>query len=102
MPAGALKRASLPVPSADPLFPAEPASVVTAPAGVIIRIVWFPASATYRLVLLSTATAPGLLNRASLPVPSAEPLLPADPAIVVTTAAGVIFRIVWSAGNSGS
>ena len=37
-PPGLLKRALLPVPSADPAFPAVPANVVTTPAEVILRI----------------------------------------------------------------
>ncbi len=44
---------------------------------------------------LSTATPSGDENRAALPVPSTLPLSPATPASVVTTAAGVILRIVW-------
>jgi hypothetical protein len=35
----------------------------------------------------------GISKRAAAPVPSAEPKWPADPASVVTTAAGVILRI---------
>ena len=38
-PAGALKRAALPVPSTSPACPGDPARVVTTPAGVILRIV---------------------------------------------------------------
>src|SRR5205823_13648032 len=45
-PSGLLNRAALPVPSALPPFPASPASVVTTPAGVILRIVVLSLSAT--------------------------------------------------------
>ncbi len=38
--------AAFPVPSALPLLPARPASVVTAPPVVTARIVWLPVSAT--------------------------------------------------------
>ena len=44
-PEGALKLANVPVASALPDEP-EPASVVTTPAAVTLRIVWLPASAT--------------------------------------------------------
>ena len=40
------KRAALPVPLLVPVNPAEPASVVTTPAGVTLRIVLFASSAT--------------------------------------------------------
>jgi hypothetical protein len=43
-PHGLEKRAVLPVPSAEPAFP--PASVVTCPSGVILRIVLLKESAT--------------------------------------------------------
>ena len=36
---GKLKRASAPLPSIDPAFPARPASVVTVPSGAILRMV---------------------------------------------------------------
>ena len=45
-PAGKLKRALLPVPSVLPLVPANPASVVTPPPAVILRIVSLLVSAT--------------------------------------------------------
>ena len=57
----------------------QPASVVTTPAGVILRIVLLPVSATYTLPALSTATPSGWANRAALPVPSALPELPGQP-----------------------
>src|SRR5437588_1106315 len=47
------------------------------------------------LPLPSTAIPEGRLNRAVLPAPSKLPLTPAEPARVVTTAPGVILRIVW-------
>src|SRR6266568_4468174 len=93
-PVGKLKRAVLPVPSALPKRPAEPANVVTFAAGVILRMVLLLVSATKMLPTLSMATATGLLKRAALPVPLALPGLPAKPAKVVTTPAGVILRMV--------
>jgi hypothetical protein len=45
-PFGELKRASALPPSALPGTPAAPASVLTTPAAVILRIVWLPVSAT--------------------------------------------------------
>src|SRR4051794_16926561 len=94
MPPGWLKRASLPVPSLDPDGPARPARVVTTPL-MIIRTVLLPLSATYSAPQfgienphddeLATATARGELNRAALPVPSALPGSPAEPATVLTT-----------------
>ena len=47
IPSGLLKRAVVPVPSALPLLPAKPASVLTVPLGVIFRIVWLSVSPTY-------------------------------------------------------
>ena len=41
-----VERAALPVPSALPELPAKPARVLTNPAGVILRMVWLPRSAT--------------------------------------------------------
>src|SRR5205807_3522003 len=46
MPPGLLNRAAGPEPLLVPEWPARPARVVTKPAGVILRIVWFPPSAT--------------------------------------------------------
>src|SRR6476661_2867302 len=91
---GKLKRAVLPVPSALPVLPAKPAKVLTTRAGVILRIVLLLVSATKMLPTLSMATAAGPLKRAALPVPLALPVLPAKPAKVVTTPAGVILRMV--------
>ena len=56
--------------------------VVTTPAGVTSRIRLLFASATKRLPEPSTATPPGPLNRAALPVPSVDPA-DASPAKVV-------------------
>ena len=53
-----------------------------------------PESATKTLPAPSTATPLGQLKRAAAPVPSALPDEPAVPASVVTTPAGVIFRMV--------
>src|SRR6266571_1571477 len=96
-PPGLLNVAAAPVPSAPPLVPAVPASVVTTPVAMTIRrMVWLVLSATYRLVpLLSMARPVGRLNRAAAPVPSTLPDVPAVPARVLTTPAGVILRMVW-------
>src|SRR3569833_1442171 len=69
-------------------------SVVTTPAGVILRIALEPASATKRLPALSNRRPRGMLNFAAVPTPSTVPGVPAVPAIVVTTPAGVTSRIV--------
>src|SRR6476660_3485289 len=82
------------------MLPAVPARVVTTPAGVILRMVQLARSATYPMPVASTATPVGRLKRAAAPVPSVLPVLPAVPARVVTTPAGVILRmvaLVWSA-----
>ena len=92
-PRGLLNCAALPVPSLLP-FPSPPASVVTTPAGVIVRILPTP-SATYTVPTLSTAIPWGELNRAALPVPSVPPAVFARPANVVTLPTGVTLRIVW-------
>ncbi len=91
---GKLKRAVLPVPLALPSLPANPANVLTTRAGVILRMVLLLVSATKMLPMLSMATATGPLKRAALPVPLALPGLPAKPAKVLTTRAGVILRMV--------
>jgi len=77
-----------------------PASVVTRPAGVILRIVLFPKSATKTFPAPSAATFIGMKNLAVLPVPSVLPKLPAEPAKVLTTPVGVILRIVWAKGSA--
>jgi hypothetical protein len=79
------------VPSAnadDPL----PASVVTTPPGVTLRMRLLPQSATITLPLLSTATPQGVMNEAPVPVPSANANDP-FPASVVTTPPGVTLRM---------
>src|SRR6266700_4639047 len=63
--------------------------------GLPIRRVWFKLSVTYTLPAVSTATPRGLLNCATLPGPSLLPAYKGEPAMVVTTPAGVIFRMVW-------
>src|SRR6266853_1865824 len=62
--------------------------------GLPIRMVWFKLSVTYTLPAVSTATPRGLLNCATLPGPSLLPVVKGEPAIVVTTPAGVTFRMV--------
>src|SRR6266581_4476337 len=94
-PPGLLNVAAAPVPSAPPLVPAVPASVVTTPVAMTIRrMVWLVLSATYRLVpLLSMARPVGRLNRAAVPVPSKLPAVPAVlPARVVTTPVAMTIR----------
>ena len=81
-------------PSARPEIPATPATVVTPPAGVTRRIAALPVSATTTFPEPSTATPAGWLNSAFMPVPSLLPLIPAEPARVVTAPAGVILRMV--------
>src|SRR4051812_4347658 len=94
MPLGKLNLATLPTPSALPEENAAPANVVTTPPGMILRIVLLLESATYSVPVVSTVIPEGLANRAALPVPSTWPELPATPASVLTTPAGVIVRIV--------
>src|SRR5205809_7791352 len=91
---GKLQRAVLPVPLALPVLAAKPAKVLTTRPGVILRMVLLLVSATKMLPTLSMATAAGPLKRAALPVPLTLPVLPAKPAKVVTTPAGVILRMV--------
>src|SRR3569833_1112062 len=93
-PVGELKPAEVPVLSALPEWPNDPANVVTTPIGVILRIAWFELSATYTLLPASTTTPEGNRNLAALPVPSTAPATPGDPARVVTTPEGEIFRMV--------
>src|SRR5262245_40069127 len=86
------------MPSSLPVLPASPASVVTTPPGLILRMVWLPESATHTVHDKSSWTHAGHSNRAVLPlppVPSVLPVLPACPASVVTTPAGLILRMVW-------
>src|SRR5688572_6192793 len=91
---GSENRALLPVPSASPALPLNPAIVLTTPAEEILRNTWFLESATYTFPFESTATPDGPLNRADAPVPSAVPGPPAEPASVDTTPAEVILRIL--------
>ena len=99
IPLGLLKLAAAPVPSCPIGSPpiAPPASVVTTPAGVILRILLFIVSATKTVPYWSTAMPWGLLKLAAVPVPSwpipAPPPMP-PPASVVTTPLGVILRIL--------
>src|SRR3954468_23586475 len=74
MPSGPLNFAAVPVPSVWP-DAVWPANVVTTPAGVILRIMLLPSSATYTLPAGSNATSPGVLNNPALPVPFVEPLI---------------------------
>ena len=64
------------------------------PTWRVVRIVLFPESATKMLSALASATPVGYLNRTVLPLPLVLPVLPDKPASVLTTPAGVIFRIV--------
>src|SRR5512142_1361652 len=63
IPAGPLKDAAVPAPSAAPTEP-EPANVVTTPAGVILRILLLKLSTTYRFPELSDVIPKGMLNDA--------------------------------------
>ena len=94
---GERNRAAVPVPSIDPACGGFPATVVTTPVSVTCRIAAFPVSATYNTLLPPEKRVPipfGALKRAAFPVPSAEPLLPARPAGVVTSPDCVTCRIV--------
>jgi hypothetical protein len=92
-PAGQLNEAPAPVPSANVADPL-PASVVTTPPGVSLRMRWLFLSATMTLPLLSTATPEGSMNKAPAPAPSENPYDP-PPASVVTTPPGVTLRMRW-------
>src|SRR5262249_3296994 len=83
-------------PRTIPATPAVPATVVTTPAGVILRSVWFSVSVTKTLPAGSTATPVGLWKRAAGPVPAAVPGGSAAPASVVTTPPDVILRITFA------
>ena len=94
-PSGWQNRAALPVPSALPEASRQPGQRRHHPAGrhLADRVV-----AGVRHIDVARAVhrhAARTLNRAARPVPSALPELPANPARVVTTPAGVTFRIVW-------
>ena len=94
--AAAVELAAVPAAFANPEV-VVPASVVTTPALVILRIQLLAVSATYKLSFLSIAILAGLLNKAAVPVASAYPTEATEvvppPANVVTTPAGVILRI---------
>ena len=90
---GWLNRAPTPNPSSLPIAEKVPAIVVTTASGVILRMLL--SSTIYRLFILSTATPLGHLKCAAVPIPSMVPnCSPTEPASVVTTASGVIFRTV--------
>src|SRR3990172_8344326 len=72
IPPGNRNCAAGPVPSADPGVSRTPARVLTVPAEVTLRIVWFPVSVTNTLSP-TTATPAGPEKRAVPPVPSAPP-----------------------------
>ena len=92
-PCRAPNRAAVLMPSCHPCCPAVPASVVTTPVGVTLRMMKFPVSATKRFpgplfpVTASKARPAGLLKEAEVLVPSAEPEEPQLPANTVRVAA---------------
>src|SRR6185437_732634 len=90
-PWGLLKVAAVKLPLPAPADPV-PASVLTVPAGVILRIRLLLESPMYKLPLASMVIPAGPLNEAAVPTPLAEPAVPV-PAMVVTTPSGVILRI---------
>ena len=91
-PAGLLKLALAPAPSAKDALPL-PASVVTRPWGVMRRIRWLPVSETTMSPLEgTTATRLGLLKRAAVPEPSAKAADP-PPASVTTRPRGEISKM---------
>src|SRR6266496_2810139 len=98
-PWGWLNRAAAPVPSTLPDVPPWPARVLTTPAGVILRMVWFLVPAVYRLPALSRTTPNWGGNPAAAAVPSTERAVVAPPfcdlgapAMVLATPARVILR----------
>jgi hypothetical protein len=101
MPTGSLNSALLPMPFDDPLVTPSvppPANVVTAPPGVIVRILLFPESETMTLPFAKNATPWGLKKPALLPTPLVDPdVMPfaPPPASVVTTPTGVTTRMAW-------
>ena len=80
IPVGFENSAALPVPSWVPRLLGEPATVVTTPAEVILRMVALPVSQTKTEFEASRAIPVGALNKAAVPVPSAEPAAPLFPA----------------------
>jgi hypothetical protein len=91
-PFGPENEASIPKPSANDAAP-SPASVVTWPIGVNLRIRLLLLSATRKLPLTSSKRCQGLLKDAEVGAPSAHAPLPV-PANVDTTPASVIRRIM--------
>ena len=96
------KRAKTPF-EAIPLLPeaksfAVPASVVTTPDALTLRIEWFPLSAT-NTASPTTATPLGYRKEAEAPCPSPFPAIP-DPASVLTTPDLEIFRMRWFAESA--
>src|SRR4030066_271092 len=73
IPPGNRNCAAGPVPSADPGVSRTPARVLTVPAEVTLRIVWFPVSVTNTLSP-TTATPAGPEKRGGAPVPAAPPV----------------------------
>lgn len=96
IPLGLLNDAAAPVASVDPVTPAVPAKVVTAPVAMtIFLMVLLNWSHTYKFVP-SVVIPVGLLNDAAAPVASVDPVVPAVPAKVVTTlVAMLILLMVW-------
>src|SRR5271157_5152830 len=98
MPSGARKRAAAAAPSVSPGLPAAPATVLTTPSGVILRMVLLPVSATKRFPALSTAIPPGDWKRAALPGPSALPGAPIRPAMIgegPPVGVGTVGKLGW-------
>ena len=91
------QRTPAPVPSAKPLSPAVPASVVTSPlARSIARMASLKVSATKSVPRPSSARPCGVSKRAAVPLPSASPTMPSRPAIVDTVPSGsATRRIAW-------
>src|SRR5437899_8067520 len=94
MPIGLKNLAAAPLPSLLPSTLADPAIVLTTPAGVILRIMSFHVSATYTLPALSVAMPSGWRKPAAAPTPFALPATSAAPASVLTAPWGLILRIV--------
>ena len=73
----------------------KPASVVTTPAEVILRMQLLFVSVTYKLLAESVVIPNGKLKRAAEPVPSKYPGTPGEPAKSVTFPVTSIFLMVW-------
>src|SRR3990172_4229440 len=91
IPPGNRNCAAGPVPSADPGVSRTPARVLTVPAEVTLRIVWFPVSVTNAFPPPPAPPA-GMEKRAVPPVPSSPPVRGGLPARVVATPAAVTWR----------